>query len=342
VNERLGRRKKEAQAGLDFARSFAAPGALDDPALRLGAIAAGLARGGADKLTLLLSPKAALLGPGIEEIVARSTGKKGRGVVPIVGEPPGRKEAYGRDRLFVAIALDGEEYQVPHLAEAGHPMLHWTLPAPLEPAGELARWATAALTMARVLEVDPAAAPEIAAGEERARLLRESGAPPAEPSLRAQGLALFAEPVHAQILRRAAGTLGPLASVSPAGWIAAHLALADPGDYVALLGYLLETDLVQGELSSVQGAIRNATKLACTSSFGPGYLRGAGQLHKGGPNTGIFLVLTRDAGDVEARADLEELQSRGRRALRIHVEDGDSQKIIETLHAATKLLSRSP
>jgi len=340
VNERLGRRKKEAQAGLDLARSLAAPGALENPAVRLGAIAAGLARGGGDKLTLLLSPKVAPLGPGIEEVVARGTGKQGRGVVPIVGEPAGRKEAYGLDRLFVSIALEGEPWELPHLAEAGHPMLRWTLPAPLDLASERGRWEIAAATMASVLEVDPAATPEIAAGEERARGLRESGAPSAEPSLRAQGLALFAEPVHAQILRGAAGTLGPLASVSPAGWIAAHLALADPGNYVALLAYLPQTDLVQGELSSAQGAIRNATKLACTGSFGPRYLRGAGQLHKGGPNTGIFLVLTSDAGDVEAHADLEELQSRGRRALRIHVEDGDSQKIIETIHAAVKLLSK--
>ena len=101
----------------------------------------------------------------------------------------------------------------------------------------------------------------------------------------------------AQVLRKAAGTLGSAAAASPAGWIAAHLALGDPGDYVSLQLYLPPGDELATTFQGVQGGIRNATRLACTVGFGPRFLHSTGQLHKGGPNTGVFLQITSDGGE---------------------------------------------
>ena len=264
--------------------------------VRLGAIAAGLARGGADKLTLLPSPGLAPLSPWVADQIARRTG----GITPVVGEPPGKKDAYGLDRLFISVALESEAHDLTWLAEAGHPVLQWTLSSPAALFGELVRWEIAAATMGALLDVPPTEKPE-------------AEAPSAEPSLRANGLALFADPVQAQILRKAAGTLGAQAAASPASWIAAHLALADPGDCIVLQPRFLQTPHLQNELRTLQGAIRNATRLACTT----------------GPARGIVLELTVGSG-----------AARRAGALRIHSEEGDAEKIIEAIHAAVKLISR--
>jgi transaldolase/glucose-6-phosphate isomerase len=320
-------------------------------ALRLGAIAAGLAQNGADKLTLLLSKSLAPLGACIEQLVAGSTGKNGRGVVPINGEPPGKKDSYGTDRFFVSLSLAGEAHDMSFLAESGHPVLQWKLSGPEDLAGEFVRWEIAAAVMAAVLDVAPAAEPDLPAFKERVLALLHQGAPPAEPALRSQGLALFCSPDHAQILRRAAGTLGAQSAASSSGWIAAHLALADEGDYLALLAYLPPSDETERQFNQVQAEVRNATKLACTFDFGPRHLHSTGQLHRGGPGHGLFILVTSDGGDelpvpfralfaAQARGDLEDLQARGRRVLRVHVEDGKPEKALEALREAVKRITK--
>ena len=280
----------------------------DNFAVRLGAIAAGLARGGADKLTLLPSPGLASLGPWMAEQIVRRTG----GVTPVTGEPQGRKDAYGPDRLFISLALASEAHDMTYLAEAGHPVVQWQVESPSALFGEFVRWEIAAEAMGALLEGVPleGALPDVALPA-----MPGARAPPAEPSLRAQGLALFTDPVHAQTLRRAAGTLGPQAAASPSSWIAAHLALADAGDCIVLQPRFLQTPHLQNELRTLQGAIRNATRIACTT----------------GNAKGLVLELT--AGDGKANRPLPG-------ALRIHAEDGDPEKIIEALHAAVKLISR--
>jgi transaldolase / glucose-6-phosphate isomerase len=327
-------------------------------AVRIGGIAAGLAKKGADKLTFLFSKNLAPLGAWLEQLIAESTGKQGRGIVPVDGEPPGKAEAYGNDRLFVSLSLQSEAHDMSHLAEAGQPLLQWKLSTPAEIAGEFLRWEIATAVMGALLEIDPFDEPNVAESKDKTRSLLAAGTLPAqEPALRSQGLALFASAEHAQILRKAAGTLGSAAAASPAGWIAAHLALADPGDYVALQLYLPQEGEVSENFQSVQGSIRNATKLACTVGFGPRFLHSTGQLHKGGPNTGLFLQITTDGGEdlpipgmpysfgtlfaAQARGDLEVLQAHGRRALRVHVEDGDSGKAVAALREAVGFLSQA-
>ena len=327
-------------------------------AVRLGAVAGGLARKGVDKLTLLLSPKLAPFGAWLEQLVAESTGKQGRGIIPVDGEPPGKKDAYGADRLFVSLALASEAHDMSYLAEAGHPLVQWKLSAPAEIAGEFLRWEIATAAMGAVLEIDPFDEPNVAESKEKTKALLAKGTlAPEEPALRSQGLALFALADHAQVLRKAAGTLGSAVAGSPAGWIAAHLALGNPGDYVGLQAYMPQDEELAEKLHGVQGAIRDATKMACTSGFGPRFLHSTGQIHKGGPDTGLFLQITSDGGEdlpipgmpysfgtlfaAQARGDLEVLQAHGRRVLRIHVEDrAAAGKVVDVVRQAANLISR--
>src|SRR5205085_511508 len=219
-------------------------------------------------------------------------------------------------------------HDMSYLAEAGHPLLQWKLAAPSELAGEFFRWEIATAAMGAVLEIDPFDEPDVAVAKQKTQQILQQSPAPLEPSLRSQGLALFAAPDHAQVLRKAAGTLGAAAAASPAGWIAAHLALADAGDYVALQAYLPPSDETERQFNQLQAEVRNATRLACTFEFGPRHLHSAGQLYRGGPDKGLFILVTGDGGEelsvplralfaAQARGDLEDLQSRGRRVLRV-------------------------
>ena len=326
-------------------------------AVRLGAILGGCARGGADKLTLLLSPQLAPFGAWVEQLIAESTGKSGKGIVPVAGEPLGRAASYADDRLFVSMSFASEKHDASFLAGAPtgspFPLLQWQLPQKNALAGELLRWEIATAIAGAVLEVDPFDEPNVTESKEKTRALLSGKPAPFEPSLRAGGLALFTSPPHAELLRKAASTTG--GGASPAHWIAAHLALGDAGsDYAALLGYLPPSDELLKEFRALQGRVRDATRLACTFGFGPRYLHSTGQLHKGGANNGVFLQATSDGGAdlpipgeaygfgalfaAQARGDLEVLLSHGRRALRVHVEDGDPKKILAIINDAIGLL----
>jgi transaldolase/glucose-6-phosphate isomerase len=323
--------------------------AQENLALRLGAIAGGLAKNGADKLTLLLSKSLSPFGGWVEQLIAESTGKKGRGIVPVSGEPLGKN--YGNDRLFVSLSLASEALDVASVAEGGHPFLQWKLASPLDLAGEFLRWEIATAVMGALLEIDPFDEPNVAEAKEKTRAILRQPQSALEPSLRAQGLALFASPEHGQVLRKGSGT-----SATPAGWIAAHLALAAPGDYVALLAYLPPTAELEREFHQLQGEVRDATKAACTFGFGPRYLHSTGQLHKGGPNTGLFLQITSDGGEelsipgesygfralfaAQARGDLAVLQAHGRRVLRVHLEDDKPDKALAALREGLQRLGK--
>ncbi len=213
--------------------------------------------------------------------------------------------------------------------------------------------------MGAVLEIDPFDEPNVSESKDKTKALLSSGTLPAqEPALRSQGIALFASPEHAQVLRKAAGTLRGATGSSPPAWIAAHLALADAGDYVGLQVYMPQDETLERSFNQLQGSVRDTTKLACTLGFGPRFLHSTGQLHKGGPNTGVFLQITSTGGPdlpipgvpysfgtlfaAQARGDLEVLQAHGRRALRLHSEDGDAGKVLRAVQDALELLPRRP
>ena len=329
----------------------------ENVAVRLGSIAAGLARAGADKLTFLFSDNLMPFGAWLEQLVAESTGKRGRGIVPVQGEPHGKKEAYGNDRFFVSLGLASEAHDMSYLARGG-----------ASPGAMEARRARRAVRRVPALG-DRHRGHGGGAGDRslrRAQRLREQGQdarPDRGRAAAARGAGAALAGACALCLGRAravaaqgGGRAGASAASSVPGWIAAHLSLANPSDYISLQVYMPQDPEVEKNLNTVQGGIRNATRLACTLGFGPRFLHSTGQLHKGGANNGVFLQITSSGGEdlpipglpysFSGRSSPRRrgaiwrcLQAHGRRALRVHSEDGDAGKVVQTLQAAIKLLA---
>jgi transaldolase/glucose-6-phosphate isomerase len=229
-------------------------------------------------------------------------------------------------------------------------VIRWEVDGEYGLAGEFFRWEIATVIMGAVLEIDPFDEPNVAEAKEKTKALLSGGKlPPLEPALRGSGVALFCNPQHASALRAAAD-----GGSNPAQWLAAHLRGARDGDYVALHGYVVPSDGIHGEFQKLQGDVRDATGRACTFGFGPRFLHSTGQLHKGGANNGVFVQVTVDGGTdipipgqpygfatlfaAQARGDLEVLQARGRRALRVHVEDGDPRRFLQLAREALATL----
>ncbi|MBI4629681.1 MAG: ribose 5-phosphate isomerase B [Candidatus Rokubacteria bacterium] len=247
----------------------------DNPGVRLGAILGGFAAAGRDKVTLLLSPPLSAFGAWLEQLLTESTGKQGRGLVVVHGEPPGEPAAYGDDRVFVALALEGDgdlEKAAATLEGAGHPVIRLGLGSRLDLGGEFFRWEFATAVAGVVLGVNPFDEPNVA---------QAKGAT-------ATALEAFRE----------SGRL-PEAPASGVEEVARALADAAPGDYVALLAYLTPAPAVTAALQRLRTLLRDRTRLATTVGYGPRYLHSTGQLHKGGPATPILLLFTaREAEDL--------------------------------------------
>ena len=301
--------------------------------LALGAALGELALAGRDKVTLVLDPRIAALGSWIEQLIAESTGKEGRGLIPIAGEPLGSPEVYGGDRVFVEVALGATQpatgAALRRLEQAGHPMLSWTLDAVTELGAEFLRWEIATVTAGAVLGVDPFDEPNVAEAKEATRATLDR-------SLAAGGMK-----------ERAPGGPADLAALLDQG---------HPGDYFATLAYLHRSPGTHERLERLRQTVRDRTRLATTLGYGPRYLHSTGQLHKGGPATGLFLLLTADEGEdvpipgerygfaalrhAQAMGDLEVLERHSRRALHLHlgarIEPG-----LEALVAAAESTARA-
>jgi transaldolase/glucose-6-phosphate isomerase len=314
--------------------------ATGNPGLELGAAIGEAALAWRDKLTILTSPRLAAFGDWAEQLVAESTGKAGTGIVPVVGEPLAAADRYGDDRSFVFLTLaDDPHDELRHLAgelgALGHPVRHIEVPEPLALGGELMRWEVATAAAGIVLGIDPFDQPNVQESKDATTALleayRSSGAlPQPMPVVSEPGFAVSADPA-------------PLGDrpVSVDGAIARLIELTRGGiDYFAILAYLPPDAAIQERLQAIRARIRDATGAATTLGFGPRFLHSTGQLHKGGPDSGVFLQLTADpAKDLpipgwaesfgtliaaQALGDLESLQKRGRRALRLHLGDVDA------------------
>jgi len=309
--------------------------AHENPGLVLGATIGVAARAGRDKLTLVASPGIADLGTWLEQLLAESTGKKGRGVIPVDREPLGAPEAYGEDRLFVAVRLDGEadpeqDSALDALAAAGHPVVRLALPERHALGGEVFRWELATAVAGAILAINPFDQPDVEAAKVATRALTEeyerTGALPAQTPLVTQdGLALFADAANAAALGD-----GPLPER-----LRAHLARLGPGDYLALLAFVERTPEHEEELARIRRLVRDATRAATVAGFGPRFLHSTGQAYKGGPPTGVVVQVTAEpARDLDvpgraasfgvieaaqARGDLAVLADRARRAVRVHL-----------------------
>ncbi|MBI3003164.1 MAG: glucose-6-phosphate isomerase [candidate division NC10 bacterium] len=300
----------------------------ENPGIRLGAILGALQAAGRDKVTFAAEPPVAAFGSWAEQLLAESTGKEGRGLVPVEEEPLGGPEAYGEDRVFVHLSVAGrEDSQVQRrleaLERAGHPVVRIQLSDPLDLGGEFFRWEMATAVAGIVLKVNPFDEPNVQESKDNTeRLLQEvqrtGRLPETPPALTADGLALTGDVGGA---RSAAAALG------------AHLRQARPGDYAALMAYLAPSKETHDALQAVRLAIRDRLRVATTVGYGPRFLHSTGQLHKGGPNTGVFLQITaEDEADLpipgapytfgvlkaaQALGDFEALRAKRRRIVRV-------------------------
>jgi len=315
--------------------------ARENPGVVLGAVLGAAATHGHDKVTLVVAPPVEDVGAWLEQLLAESTGKQARGIVPVAREPLGPPEAYGDDRLFVQVRLEGaphaeQDAAVEAFAAAGHPVVRLGLRDGYDLGAEIFRWEFATAVAGALIGINPFDQPDVEASKQATRELtseyeRTGSLPAEEPLLAEDGIALFAD------ARNAAALDGPT-SVDEA--LRVHLRRAGPGDYVALLAYLPRTPAHEVALGHMRRAIRDRTRLATVDGFGPRYLHSTGQAYKGGPNSGVFLQITCDhprdvpvpgasysfgvVQSAQARGDLDVLEERERRVLRMHLADPEA------------------
>jgi transaldolase/glucose-6-phosphate isomerase len=302
-----------------------------NPGLRLGALIGEAALAGRDKLTILTSDRLAAFGDWAEQLIAESTGKAGIGIVPIVGEPPADPSAYGDDRCFVSVRLAGE----PDPAGALVVDEEIVLDGPLDIGAEFVRWEVATAAAGIVLGIDPFDQPNVQESKDATKALLEAyrstgGLPQPGPLVSEPGISVSADPA----------AIGDT-PVTVDGAVRQLLDLLRPGrDYFAILAYLPPDPAVKERLQRLRDRVRRAHGVATTLGFGPRFLHSTGQLHKGGPDSGVFLQLTAAPSKdlpipgwdesfgtliaAQALGDLTSLQRRGRRALRLHLADLES------------------
>lgn len=313
--------------------------ATENPGLQLGAAMGEAALAGRDKLTILTSPRLASLGDWIEQLVAESTGKAGRGIIPVVGEPRAVATAYGEDRQFVVIAVAGDDdpesqslaYELERL---GHPVERLELPDRLDIGAEFVRWEVATVAGGIVLGIDPFDQPNVQEAKDATRALLDAyrangGLPQPAPLVAEPGIAAYGD----------AASLGD-DPVTVDGALRALIETAGPSDYFALLAYLPADPGTVEQLQRIRALVRDGAGLATTLGIGPRFLHSTGQLHKGGPPSGIFLQLTAEPRRdlpipgwpesfgtliaAQAAGDLAALEKHGRRVLRLHLADPEA------------------
>ncbi len=336
-----------ALTGLDLARFLDATASMVracggdvppavNPGAELGAVLGVAGKGGRDKVTIVASPGIGDLGAWLEQLLAESTGKQGKGLIPLALEPAVAPATYGADRIFVYLRLDdasdaAQDQAVDALQQAGQPVVRISVTEPHQLGQEFFRWEIATAVAGAILGIDPFDQPDVEASKVRTRDLMDayekSGALPEEkPVCAGDGLRLFTD-------KKNAAALG--AAKDPAALLRAHLARIKPGDYCALLAYVERDADHAAALEDIRRAILERKHVATCLGFGPRFLHSTGQAYKGGPNSGVFLQITADdANDLkvpgksytfgtvkaaQARGDFEVLADRGRRALRIHL-----------------------
>src|SRR6185437_11954699 len=324
ISELLIRARRMAHACAAYVPAAESPGVV------LGAVLGELARAGRDKVTFLLSRSVASLGAWLEQLLAESTGVEGKGLLPIIGEPLGTPIAYGADRLFVFIRHKGSpgddpfDISVSGLQQTGHPVVIIQIDDIFDLSQELFRWEIATAIAGSILDVNPFDHATIQESKEITNELlgvfaAQGRLPEDKPSLTEEPLRFYTR--HAV--------------TSAKETLSRFLAQAWSGDYIALLAYLTEEPETERALQALRIRLRDGLERATTLGYGPRYLHSTGQYHKGGPNTGLFLLLTADdAEDIaipgrpysfgvlkraQALGDLRALEKYDRRVLRIHL-----------------------
>jgi transaldolase/glucose-6-phosphate isomerase len=338
-----------AAMGLDVAKLLTATQAMvrscsanvppaDNPGAVLGTVLGVLGKSGRDKVTIVASPGIADFGAWLEQLLAESTGKQGKGLIPVDAEPLGAPDVYGKDRLFVYVRLSSEgdgkqDDAVAALERAGQPVVRIAVTDRYHIGQEFFRWEFATAVAGSILGIDPFDQPDVEASKIKTKELtsayEKSGKLPQEKAfVEENGLALFTDDNN----RKALGKAGTLVDV-----LKAHFQRVTAGDYCALLAYVERNKQHADALQAIRVLIRDRKHVATCLGFGPRFLHSTGQAYKGGPNSGVFLQITcDDPPDVQvpdqkyifgvlmeagARGDFEVLAERGRRALRVHLGD---------------------
>ena len=320
-----------------------------NPGLRLGAILGEAALAGRDKLTILPSPGLAAFGSWLEQLVAESTGKDGKGIVPVDLEPAGSADSYGTDRLFVHLHLAGDsddvlETTLKALADGGHPLVRISVADPLQLGQEFFRWVVATAIAGAVIGIDPFDQPDVEAAKIEARKLVDA--------YEATGALEAETPLYEDADFRIFAPGDPeFAPTDPAVLLTMHFASLVPGDYAGFLAYIERNDAHEAAIARMRAAVRDARQVATVAGFGPRFLHSTGQAYKGGPRSGSFLEITRTpATDVavpgrkasfgivqlaQARGDLDVLADRGQRVMRVHLKHDAALARLETLAIAS-------
>jgi transaldolase/glucose-6-phosphate isomerase len=308
----------------------------DNPGVMLGVILGEAAKAGRDKLTIIASKGIADFGAWLEQLVAESTGKHGKGIVPVDAEPLGEASAYGKDRVFAYLRLAGkpdaaQDQAVDALEAAGHPVVRIEVTDAYHIGQEFFRWEIATAVAGAVIGINPFDQPDVETSKVQTRELtnayeKTGSLPPETPFFEADGISLFADNKNVDALGKASSLVG---------YLKAHLERLKVGDYFALLAYTERNKQHADPLDEIRAMVRDRRHVATCLGFGPRFLHSTGQAYKGGPASGVFLQITcDDARDLaipgrkmsfgvvkaaQARGDFEVLAQRDRRALRVHI-----------------------
>jgi glucose-6-phosphate isomerase len=327
-----------------------------NPGAVLGAILGTLGNLGRNKVTIITSPGIHDLGAWLEQLIAESTGKIGKGLIPVDREMLGTPEVYGNDRVFVHLRLANEpdtaqKQALDALRVAGHPVVEIELADTYDLGQEFFRWEIATAMAGSILKINPFNQPDVEASKIVTRQLTEayekSGKLPEESPVFDDGdIKLFTDERNAANLNKLTGS-----DRSLTGFLRAHLSQLSPGDYMALLAYIEMNGPHEEKLQAMRHAVRDRKHVATCLGFGPRFLHSTGQAYKGGPNSGVFLQITcDDANDLpvpgqkytfgivkaaQARGDFQVLADRKRRALRVHLPK-DVEAGLESLSRAIK------
>ena len=330
----------------------------DNAGVQLGLLLGTAANAGRDKITIFTSPEIYDLGAWLEQLIAESTGKQGKGITPVDRETIGAPEVYGKDRVFVYVRLKGtadasQDAKVAALEAAGHPVVSIEIADLYEIFGQFFTWEIATAVAGSVMGINPFNQPDVESAKLETRALtaeyeKTGTLPERKPFFEGKDdagtpFALYATDAYAARLKAA------VPSATLAGVLRAHLDQLRPGDYFATVAFLPMFGEHEAAIQEFRHKVRDRKRVATCLGFGPRFLHSTGQDYKGGPNTGVFLQITADhAGDMDipyqkysfgvvidaqAAGDLAVLESRGRRALRVHL-GADVAAGLKTLGAA--------
>jgi transaldolase / glucose-6-phosphate isomerase len=307
-----------------------------NPGVILGNILGVAANHGRDKVTIIASPGVSDLGAWLEQLIAESTGKIGKGIIPVDRERLAKPAVYGEDRVFAYLRLASkpnktQDAAVAALEKAGHPVVRISLPNIYNLGQEFFRWEVATAVAGSIIGINAFNQPDVEASKIETKKLTSQyeatgSLPPESPFFEDQGIKLFADERNTAALKGGAKLSDVLKT---------HVSRAGAGDYFAVLGYITMNAVHEEALQGIRHTVRDKKKVATVLGFGPRFLHSTGQAYKGGPNSGVFLQITSDdAKDLpvpgqkytfgivkaaQARGDFAVLAERGRRALRVHL-----------------------